>query len=118
MPAPRGASRGCTYARAITSRPGSCWPRSTRPRRRQWARGTARRTVEQALARRDLATAGGRREDVQAARDRVAAAEAALDEAKRHLDRTRVVAPVDGVVLARRVDEGDTVMASALALFD
>jgi multidrug resistance efflux pump len=80
--------------------------------------------VEQARARRDQATAGGRAEDVQAARDHVAAADASLDEAKRRLDRTRVVAPVAGVVLARRVDEGDTVTAitplggAPTALFD
>jgi multidrug resistance efflux pump len=75
--------------------------------------------VEQARARRDLATAGGRSEDVAAAHDRVAAADAALDEAKHRLELTRIVAPIAGVILGRRVDEGDTVFAaSGVGLFD
>jgi multidrug resistance efflux pump len=74
----------------------------------------ARAHVAQARARRDLTTAGGRAEDVAAARDRVTAADASLVEAQEHLDRTRIVAPIAGVILARHVDEGDTVSGSAL----
>jgi multidrug resistance efflux pump len=79
----------------------------------------ARAQVEQARARRDLATAGGRSEEVEVAHDRVAAADASLAEARHRLERTRIVAPIAGVVLARRVDEGDTVFAgSGASLFD
>ena len=72
----------------------------------------AKAHVEQARARRDLASAGGRSEDVAVARDRVAAADASLDEARQRLERTKIVAPIGGVILARRIDEGDTVEAS------
>jgi multidrug efflux pump subunit AcrA (membrane-fusion protein) len=84
----------------------------------QGAADVAKATVDEARARRDLTVAGGRDGDVAAARDRVTAAGASLDEAKRRLDRTRILAPMDGVVLARRVDEGDTVNESSSALFD
>jgi multidrug efflux pump subunit AcrA (membrane-fusion protein) len=84
----------------------------------QGAADVAKATVDEARARRDLALAGGRDEDVAAARDRVTAAAASLDEAKRRLERTRVVAPMDGVVLARHVDEGDTVSEATSSLFD
>jgi multidrug resistance efflux pump len=56
-----------------------------------------------------LLAAGGRAEDVKVARARVGSAEAALAAAQVDLDRARIVAPVAGVVLARRVDPGDTV---------
>ncbi len=58
---------------------------------------------------------GGRDVDVRAARARVDAAAASVELARRDLDRTRVVAPIDGVVLARRVDPGDTVTAAVAA---
>jgi HlyD family secretion protein len=75
----------------------------------------ARAQLEQARARRDLANAGGRAEDVSAARDKVAAADASVDEAQQRLERTRIVAPIAGVILSRHIDEGDTVTASPLA---
>ncbi len=42
-------------------------------------------------------------------------AQAALDQAKINLAHTRIYAPVDGVVIARRVDVGQTVAASLQA---
>ncbi len=71
-------------------------------------------------ARRRLAVAGGRAEDVRAAQARVAAAEALESQARNELGRTRLVAPVAGVVLARRVDPGDTtvLLAGAPPAFD
>ena len=59
-------------------------------------------------ARWRLTRAGGRVEDVRAARARVAAAEAMEVQARSELGRTRLVAPIAGVVLARRIDPGDT----------
>jgi HlyD family secretion protein len=75
------------------------------------AEGAAQR-VRMAEARTRIARRGGRPEDVRAAQARVHAAEAAVVLARRDLDRTRLEAPVDGVVLARRVDPGDTVTAA------
>jgi multidrug efflux pump subunit AcrA (membrane-fusion protein) len=64
--------------------------------------------LEATEARLKLTAAGGRSEDVTAARARVGSAEAALASAQIDIDRARLVAPVAGVVLARRVDPGDT----------
>jgi multidrug efflux pump subunit AcrA (membrane-fusion protein) len=80
----------------------------------------ARATVEQARAGRALAFSGGRAEDVSAARDRARAAQAAVTEAREKLQHSRVVAPISGVVLVRRIDEGDVVTAAlgSEALFE
>jgi multidrug efflux pump subunit AcrA (membrane-fusion protein) len=81
----------------------------------------AKARLEAAEARLKLAKSGGKSADVKAQEARVMAAEAAIAEARTGLDRTRLTAPVAGVVLARRVDAGDTIMAmsaSSLALFE
>lgn len=72
----------------------------------------AKARLDGAEARLGLTRAGGRAAEVKAADARVAAARAAAVQAKHELDRTRLVAPIDGVVLARRVDPGDTVTGS------
>ncbi len=71
----------------------------------------ARSTAVEARWR--LTRAGGRAEDVRAARARVTAAEAFEAQARSELARTRLIAPVDGVVLARRIDPGDTTVLIA-----
>lgn len=71
--------------------------------------------LQAAEARLKLASAGGRTDDVNVARARVGSAEAALAAARLDLDRARLVAPVAGVVLARRVDPGDTVTPGLMA---
>lgn len=87
----------------------------------------AERNAADASARRDLAKAklaiaraGGRPDDVRAAKERVAAAAAAVDGAKAQLARCKVYAPIAGVILARRIDPGDTISIVNLppALFD
>jgi multidrug resistance efflux pump len=79
----------------------------------------AKARVDVAQARVQLVRSGGRTDDVRTARERVAAAEAALMQAKRKLERMRVVAPVAGVIVARHVDPGDTVHAlSPTLLFE
>ncbi len=60
-----------------------------------------------------LAKAGGRGSEVRAAQARAVAATAALQLAKGDLSRTRLVAPIDGVVLERRIDPGDTITGTA-----
>jgi multidrug efflux pump subunit AcrA (membrane-fusion protein) len=64
--------------------------------------------LEAAEARLRLARAGGRPEDVKAAKARVMATEAALAAALAELGRAKLVAPISGSVLARRIDPGDT----------
>jgi multidrug efflux pump subunit AcrA (membrane-fusion protein) len=78
-----------------------------------------RALLEEAESRLKLANAGGRAADVAAARERVRAAEAAARRTRRQLEHTRLVAPIDGRVLARRVDVGDTIVAATgMALFE
>ena len=60
-----------------------------------------------------LAQAGGRGSEARAAQARTAAAAAALQLARGDLSRTRLVSPIDGVVLERRVDPGDTITGTA-----
>lgn len=50
--------------------------------------------------------------DVAAARGSVEQATAALDEARLRLSYTEIVSPIDGVVISRNVDVGQTVAAS------
>lgn len=77
------------------------------------ALGVARARVDAAEARVRLARAGGRRSEVSSANARVRAAKAAVSQAKQELDKTRVTAPIDGVILARRIDPGDVIAGSS-----
>jgi multidrug efflux pump subunit AcrA (membrane-fusion protein) len=83
----------------------------TRTRELDKSVDVARARVAVSAAKLDLARGGGRPADVAAARERVAAAAAAIERARAHLAHTRVLAPMAGVVLSRRVDPGDTVHA-------
>lgn len=55
------------------------------------------------------------RAQIETARAQVRQAEAALAQAQLDLDHTRIVAPVDGTVISRHMDEGQTVAASLQA---
>ncbi|HAA33108.1 MAG TPA: efflux RND transporter periplasmic adaptor subunit [Cyanobacteria bacterium UBA8553] len=66
----------------------------------------ARLQAEATLAE---ATAGPTREEIDAQRANVAAAQAALNQARLSLERTRIVALSDGVVQSRQVSPGDYV---------
>jgi multidrug resistance efflux pump len=86
----------------------------------QAAADEARRNLEIARARLgsaeaqlSLAQAGGRASEARAAQARAQAASAALRLAKSGLARTRLLAPIDGVVLERRIDPGDTITGTA-----
>ena len=57
----------------------------------------------------DLLREGARREDIGAAEASLAAAEAARAQARTALDDTRLLAPADGVVLARLLEPGSMV---------
>jgi multidrug resistance efflux pump len=80
----------------------------------------ARARLRAAEARAGMTQHGGRHAAVRAARERARAAGAAVAQAREELDHARLVAPVAGVVLARRVDPGDTVgpRGEAAALFE
>lgn len=54
---------------------------------------------------------GARREDIRAAEASLASAEAALAQARTALDDTRLLAPADGIVLARILEPGSMVTA-------
>jgi multidrug efflux pump subunit AcrA (membrane-fusion protein) len=73
------------------------------------AAGVAKARLDAARARRDLATNGPRQSDVRSAKNESAAASAAEVEMERRLEMTRIEAPFDGVVVARHIDEGETV---------
>lgn len=71
------------------------------------AEDIARARLDGARARQKLAEHGARADDVRAARARVQAAEAVIAQARHELDWTHLAAPIDGVVLERRIDPGD-----------
>jgi HlyD family secretion protein len=73
----------------------------------------ARARVLRAEAERN-GTLHGRVEQIDAARAKVAAAQAAYQAATARLDRAVVVAPVAGIVLSRHVDVGDTAAPGAI----
>jgi HlyD family secretion protein len=53
-----------------------------------------------------------KRAQLQEARARVTQAKAAVERARANLDYTRITSPVDGVIVSRQVDVGQTVAAS------
>ncbi|HTJ45284.1 MAG TPA: HlyD family efflux transporter periplasmic adaptor subunit, partial [Kofleriaceae bacterium] len=73
----------------------------------------AKAKVARAMAERN-STLRGREEAIEAARARVAEADAELTAARARRERAIVVAPIDGVVLARHVDAGDGVTPGAV----
>jgi HlyD family secretion protein len=58
------------------------------------------------------AAAGAGRADVEAAAAGVQQSRAALDQAQLNLSYTRIVSPIDGIVISRNIDVGQTVAAS------
>jgi HlyD family secretion protein len=76
---------------------------------------TARRNFDVAKARRrealeslDLVTAGTRREEIEAARAELKRARASLDLATAELENTRLLSPINGTVLLRNREPGET----------
>jgi multidrug resistance efflux pump len=58
---------------------------------------------------------GGRAAEVRAARQQITAASAARDVERVQLERTRILAPVAGVVMSRNVNPGDVIAPSVSA---
>src|SRR5512145_943864 len=69
----------------------------------------ARAQLARAEARLNQARVGGSHNDVQVARERLAAATASSQAAHIVFARSRLVSPIDGVILSRHIDPGDTV---------
>ncbi len=71
---------------------------------------------ESLAARSDLdlaeAQASSAAADVEAAQASILQARAALDQARLNLSYTRIVSPIDGIVISRNIDVGQTVAAS------
>lgn len=65
------------------------------------------------LARQPAAPAEARRESLTAAEARRDAARAAVDRLEAEAARYRIVAPIDGVIIARHADPGETVAPAA-----
>jgi len=59
----------------------------------------------------EMAKEGTRKEDLDAARAAAQGAQAQVDESRKRLSETRLLAPIDGFVAMRRVDSGETVGA-------
>jgi HlyD family secretion protein len=82
---------------------------------RNYARALA--LFEQSLAdRADVdaaeAAAGSSRADVESAAAGIQQARAALDQAQLNMSYTRILSPIDGIVISRSIDVGQTVAAS------
>jgi len=82
---------------------------------RQWTR--AQQLYQEGLlskADRDTAesNAGVAKAQIAAARAQIAQTRAALVQAQQNLDYTTIISPIDGVVISRNVDVGQTVAAS------
>ncbi len=69
----------------------------------------AAHTLEADRKELELAVAGPRREDIEAARARVRAGRAALEYARQELADTRLLAPADGILRNRILEPGDMV---------
>jgi multidrug resistance efflux pump len=80
----------------------------------------ARAELRAAEERVALLRAGARPQEIEAARARVAEAEAAVALARARLDEARLTAPIDGLVLRKNAELGETVSpgASILTLLD
>jgi HlyD family secretion protein len=58
------------------------------------------------------ASAGASRADVESSAAAIQQARAALDQAQLNLSYTRILSPIDGIVISRNIDVGQTVAAS------
>jgi multidrug resistance efflux pump len=75
----------------------------------------ARERYESLLASSDWTLKYKRPSETRASRDRLAAAEAAVEAARLVVSRGDVASPVDGLVMARHVNLGDAIVAGAAA---
>jgi len=75
----------------------------------------AKARAREADMRAKAGSAGGRPAEVRAAREQVAAANAVLSQGRVVLSRTRILAPIGGVVMTRNVNPGDIIGSNVTA---
>jgi multidrug resistance efflux pump len=75
----------------------------------------AKARAREAEMRAKAGSAGGRPAEVRAAREQVAAANAVLNQGRVVLSRTRIFAPIGGVVMTRNVNPGDIIGSNVTA---
>ncbi|MDB5956531.1 HlyD family efflux transporter periplasmic adaptor subunit [Ramlibacter sp.] len=73
------------------------------------AAATAQARAREARMRMKAGDAGGRPAEVRAAREQLAAAVAVLNQSKVALSRTRIAAPIGGIIMARSINPGDII---------
>ncbi len=73
------------------------------------AQAAAAARAREAASRSQAGVAGGRAAQVREARHQVSAAGAALDQGKVALSRTRILAPIGGIIMTRNVNPGDII---------
>lgn len=71
--------------------------------------------AQEAQMRAQAAVAGGRQAEVLAAQEEMTSAGAALDQGQVVLSRTRILAPIGGVVMTRNVNPGDIIGSNITA---
>jgi multidrug efflux pump subunit AcrA (membrane-fusion protein) len=86
----------------------------------RWEADLATSRLEAAKAHQNLVELGAPKPEVRAARFKLEEAQAAVDAAREALQRTRILAPIDGTVLTVRVHEGDSILGTGSdpALFE
>jgi HlyD family secretion protein len=83
--------------------------------RTNWQSSTAKVAQAEAAIKSAQAQLGSRHASIDQAQSDIIAAKAQLDRAQINLDLTKIYSPVDGVVISRSVDIGQTVAASLSA---
>ncbi len=78
----------------------------------RWEADLAKSRLDAAQARRNLVQHGAPTPEVRAARFKLEEAQAVADAARAALERTRLVAPVEGTVLTIRAHEGDSMLGT------
>jgi len=62
----------------------------------------------------DLLLEGAKKEDIDALKANVKQAEASLQQAKIQLSKSKIYSPIDGVILVKNVEQGETVLAGSV----
>lgn len=79
----------------------------------RWEAELAKSRLNATRARHSLTQLGARSSEIREARFKLAAAQAAVDEAQAALERTHIASPIDGTVLTVRAHEGDSILGTS-----
>jgi len=78
----------------------------------RWEADLAKARLEAARARRNLVQLGARTPEIRSARFKLEEAQAVVDLTHAALERTRILAPIDGTILTVRVHQGDSLLGT------